>query len=123
MVSATSGDTMDGVVVSKPFGIDANGNHIDMAYAYDGSEFTLVYNKTVSVYNDTLTKEMNVTLPGEHTPVAYYDEVPIAYPITIDPTWTSMSGCWTYTDGTYNYTMWNSTGSSTVDSTNGSNPC
>ena len=36
VVSATSGDTMDGVVVSKPFGIDANGNHIDMAYAYDG---------------------------------------------------------------------------------------
>ena len=28
-------------------------------------------------------------------------------------TWTSANGCWTATDGTYNYTMWNATGANT----------
>jgi PKD repeat protein len=37
--------------------------------------------------------------------------VPVtAVPFLTDIPWVSAGGCWTYTDGTYSYVMWNSTG-------------
>ena len=47
-----------GVIIKKPYGIDANGKHIEMDYTYESSTLNLVY-----------------------------DRAGISYPLTIDPTY------------------------------------
>ena len=106
VVSASSGDTMRGIVITKPFGIDSAGNRIEMDYTYDGSDLNLVYNRTITKYTYA-----NI---ADKFPTPSYSE--IAYPLVIDPTWVSVGGN-AYSDTTsipgYNITMWNVTGTTT----------
>lgn len=104
VVSASSGNTMQGIIIENPFGIDATGKYVEMKYTYDGSNLNLVYNRTTT----TLIYVNDSDRIGSFV---YSD---IAYPLTIDPTWTS-SGAGAYstldTPG-YNVTKWNVSGAS-----------
>jgi PKD repeat protein len=59
VVSSTVNDLMSGVVIARPFGIDADGKYIEMDYALGGTTLTLTYDRNQK----------------------------IAYPLVIDPTW------------------------------------
>jgi PKD repeat protein len=111
IVSATSGDTMTGIIAEKPNGMDASGNVVPMEYTWDGANLNLEYNRTLQVFDSNLTNATNMRDASGFL-IPQFDYIGITYPLTIDPTWTSASGCWTYTDGTYNYMMWNTTGTS-----------
>jgi hypothetical protein len=100
IISASSGNTMAGIIITKPYGIDSNGNEIEMEYQYKAGALDLVYNKTIITY--ALEK-------GNITP--FYSQ--IQYPLIIDPTWMNTSGCWTTKNGNQTVIMWNSTGNST----------
>ena len=92
-------NTMAGIVAKQPFGYDANGNYIPMWYTYDGTALTLTYNDTVKQLDPEST-------PGN--PI--YDDVDIAYPINIDPTWIAYNGHYVaYTSNT-TIEYWNATG-------------
>ena len=117
IVSAISGNTMQGIVIEKPYGIDAAGKRIEMEYTYVDNKLNLVYNRTITTYTYS-----EVTIPAEMgnvssvatkgfvlTPV--YLE--IIYPLVIDPTWVSYDGHWKTTDGLYTIEMWNATGTTT----------
>jgi hypothetical protein len=86
IVSIISGNTMAGIILEKPFGIDNKGNLIDMDYTYEKGELTLNYNRTS-----------------------------IIYPLVIDPTWTSSTGFWTSSlnNNLTHLIMWNATGNTT----------
>jgi PKD repeat protein len=114
-VSATSGDTMSGLIAEKPFGIDNTGLYIPMEYQWNEktSSLDLVYNKSVLVFNEKVTIENGIDEKTGLFNKLVYDDVPITYPIVIDPTWTSASGCWTNISGSYTVIMWNTTGTST----------
>ncbi|MFA5715893.1 MAG: hypothetical protein WC998_09140, partial [Candidatus Paceibacterota bacterium] len=90
IVSTLAKDTTKGIVISKPFGVDANGNYVDINYTYSNGTLALVYDKA-RVYNDTLTKEINETIlsifPEDTELVKQYDYVDIKYPLIIDPTY------------------------------------
>jgi hypothetical protein len=120
IVSETSGDTMNGIVISKPFGVDAKGNYITMNYAYTGNSLQLVYDRTVYRYNHikTMSADNEITeYPISNTTETVkvktprFDSVPITYPLTIDPTWTFVVDHYQFitTDG-YTVEMWNTTG-------------
>ena len=49
IVSATSGNTMEGIVAEKPFGVDAVGNRVEMTYAWDGASLSLEYNRILEI--------------------------------------------------------------------------
>jgi PKD repeat protein len=102
IVSTLSDDTMTGIVASKPYGIDAAGNYIDMEYTYSDGSLNLIYNRTISIWLTNKTKGDQIL-----------KEFPITYPLIIDPTWTSTSGCWTATFDNQTVIMWNTTGKST----------
>jgi PKD repeat protein len=104
IVNATNGNTMDGIVAEKPFGIDAAGNRIEMDYSYDKGALNLNYNRTIVTYIQTDPFKMD-----SWTPI--FSE--ITYPLLIDPTWTNTGGCWTTTYGGWTVVMWNTTGSAT----------
>lgn len=112
IVSIKSGDTMNGIILEKPFGIDAKGNRIEMNYVYKDSVFTLDYNRTITKYEYKETtippSGKNLTSTIGYILTAVYSV--ITYPLIIDPTWTSAGGCWTTTDGAYTIVMWNATG-------------
>ena len=86
IVSLTSGDTMDGIVIEKPSIIDANGRSVPASYSLSGNTLSLNYNGSA-----------------------------FTYPYYVDPTWTSANGCWTasyvnITGYNTNVVMWNQTG-------------
>lgn len=112
IVSATNGDTMNGIILEKPYGIDAKKYRIDMEYNFDGFSLNLTYNKTISVINKTQTEKTNKKDDFGFL-IPQYDFIPITYPLIIDPTWTSAGGCWTTINGVYNVVMWNATGTTT----------
>jgi len=66
-----------GILVNKPFGIDASGRYVPMEYKYDGNNLILQYE-----YARELNKSSIEKLP-------VYDNYDIQYPLTIDPTYTS----------------------------------
>jgi PKD repeat protein len=105
IVNATNGNTMAGIVAERPFGVDAAGRNVSMTYTWDGSELHLVYNRTITTPNYTVS---------EQSPIPVYDYFNITYPLTIDPTWTQVGDHWvTYVMyGGNNYTVikWNTTG-------------
>jgi hypothetical protein len=86
IVSAINGNTMAGILLEKPYGIDAKGNLIEMEYTYEKGALTLNYNRTT-----------------------------ITYPLIIDPTWTSYYGSWrsTINNNLTHLVMWNTTGNAT----------
>lgn len=83
VVNKWNGNTMDGVTLERPFGIDANNRPIVMDYTYENEVLSLVYDKT------------NIT-----------------YPLIIDPTWVSFKSHWidNTTVSTQTIEMWNATG-------------
>jgi PKD repeat protein len=96
--TSKDGGYPSGIVISQPFGTDAAGRYVPMNYVYDGETLSLEYNRTLQVYNETLTKEINQTATKsfvESLLVPQYDYVPISYPLTIDPTY--------YLDGYHSY--------------------
>ena len=109
IVSATGKNTMVGIRVEQPYGIDAAGREVSMNYSWDGQELYLNYDREIRVINHARSIAMKKNS---------YDYYPIQYPLTIDPTWTSDSDRWkTFVEqGGVNYTvfMWNSTGTTEV---------
>jgi PKD repeat protein len=108
IVNKNNGNTQDGLILERPFGVDASGKFIDMQYTYKNGVLTLEYNRTI--LTPISPQSFN---PSTFTGKPDYLEEQITYPLTIDPTWTAASGCWTATDGTYNYVLWNASGNST----------
>lgn len=104
--SIDTSNTMDGIVAAKPFGIDADGKYIEMNYALDKNILTLVYNKTI------LSPKPKEFVKNQEDPINWTN-LPITYPLTIDPTWTLVGGCYTGTAGGWTYYMWNTAGSGT----------
>jgi hypothetical protein len=106
-------NTMDGIVAQSPTGVDAAGYPVPMSYKWDekNSVLSLVYDKTLQIYNDKLTKELNKTDEYGNI-IPQYDTIPVTYPLTIDPTWVSYLGHWidnTTLPGEA-VEMWNTTG-------------
>jgi len=117
IVSATSGLTMPGIIIEKPFGIDANGNYIDMDYTYTDGKLNLEYSRTITKYR---TEEITIPASQVNGTAAYNTTITvpeysaIAYPLIIDPTWTYVTGYGRYEDTTtvpgYTVVMWNQSG-------------
>lgn len=103
IISATSGYTMKGIVLVKPYGIDANNKRIEMDYEYTDGKLNLVYNRTITTYQKNPDDPLNL--------IPVYSQ--IAYPLTIDPTWVAVGDRWDTIDGAYTILMWNTTGSTT----------
>lgn len=113
IVSSTSQDTMKGIVLEKPYGVDASGNKIEMSYKYDGETLSLIYDRKIKIVNTTLTKERNLKSAGTGLLIPQYDLVPISYPLVIDPTWTAVGDRWEFYDGLYTVVKWNTSGTTT----------
>ena len=82
------GDTMDGITIPSPWGIDANGTYIPMHYSQhflNPTQLDLVFDNTT----------------------------PIVSPVTIDPTWVATSGFWTSISGSTTSIMCNTSGTVT----------
>lgn len=113
IVKSDMTNTMDGVVLQKPYGVDSNGHYIDMVYEYNEktNTFKLTYDRILHIYNDTLTKEYNKA-SKETDYVEKYDLIPISYPLVIDPTWVSFRSHWidNTTISGQTIEMWNVTG-------------
>lgn len=110
VVEDTFKDTMTGIVIAKPYGIDANGNYIEMDYAHSGNVLELKYEGKVRVLNKSYV------FPKEKKDVdqnLVYVWVPVAYPLTIDPTWTYVNPYYSTTVGSDTVLMWNTTGTYT----------
>jgi PKD repeat protein len=120
IVATNSFETMKGIVLEKPYGIDALGKRIEMEYKYDKGVLTLVYDRTITEY-EMIEKEVIVidnktgmeTTEIERTYVPVYSA--ITYPFVIDPTWVAYDGHWidNTTNATYTVEMWNTTGTTT----------
>jgi len=111
VVSKTSGNTMAGIVLEKPYGIDANDNRIEMEYTYGDGVLSLNYNRTITKYEKDVPEQLNIRgLPTLH-PV--YSQ--ITYPLVIDPTWVVVDDRWEDATSVPGYTliMWNTTGTTT----------
>ena len=81
-------DTMDGITIPAPWGIDSNGTYIPMHYSQhflNPTQLDLVFDNTT----------------------------PIVPPVTIDPTWVATSGFWTSISGTTTSIMCNTSGTVT----------
>ena len=81
-------DTMDGITIPAPWGIDSNGTYIPMHY----SQHFLTPTQLDLVFDNT---------------------TPIVPPVTIDPTWVATSGFWTSISGTTTSIMCNTSGTVT----------
>jgi PKD repeat protein len=69
-----------GIVIEKPYGIDASGRFVPMEYSYSDSTLFLNYAPYISINNVS-----EVSLMGA---VPIEDRVGIVYPLVIDPTYT-----------------------------------
>lgn len=109
IVNATGKNTMVGIRVEHPYGVDAAGRSVNMNYSWDGQELYLNYDREIRVINYSRSIASKKLI---------YNYYPIEYPLTIDPTWTADSDRWTtfVESGGVNYTvlMWNSTGTTEV---------
>ena len=103
IVSSVSDDTMSGLIASKPYGIDAAGNRIEMEYTYDKGALNLDYSRNITIWEIDEKTELPIKIK----------EVPITYPLLIDPTWTATEGRFEATDGDYKIIKWNTTGANT----------
>jgi len=119
IVSETSGNTMTGIIIEKPYGIDASGKRIEMEYTYVDGKLNLEYNRTITTYNVS-----EVIIPAEIGNISsvsttqlvitpFYSE--IAYPLVIDPTWVVVGDKEVCTDCVPGYTIirWTTSGSTT----------
>jgi len=113
IVATNSFETMKGIVLEKPYGIDANGKRIEMGYTYDKGVLTLVYDRTITEWIEE-DKIVIDNKTGKETTervwVPKYSQ--ITYPLVIDPTWVAYSGHWidNTTNATHTIEMWNATG-------------
>lgn len=98
IVSSTSGDTMAGIIAEKPYGIDAAGRYVEMAYEWDGSSLILKYDRVAIVPPKNFAEKPEL--------------VPITYPLVIDPTWTLVGSHYQTTSGSYTIEKFNTTGTS-----------
>jgi PKD repeat protein len=106
IVNATNGNTMKGLILEKPFGIDAAGNRIEMDYSYEKGILNLNYNRTITKY---IVPEGSKGMVDPKEILLKYSE--IIYPLTIDPTWTVVDDHYEAILGNGNLIMWNTTGS------------
>lgn len=109
IISATSGSTIGGIVLEKPYGIDASGKRIEMQYQYYNGILLLDYNRTITTY--VLSKDSKIVGKNITNLTPVYSQ--IAYPLIIDPTWTYVTDHWEQSAGGYNVFMWNATGTTT----------
>ena len=113
IVRSNSFETMKGIVLEKPYGIDANGKRIEMEYKYDKGVLTLVYDRTITewVEEDKIVID-NKTGTEITERVLVQKQSQIAYPLVIDPTWVAIDGHWidNTTSSTHIVEMWNATG-------------
>ena len=117
IVASNSFNTMDGIVLEKPYGIDANGKRIEMEYTYDKGVLTLVYNRVVTeweaVEKEVIVIDNKTGLERTEIEVIYVPKYsPITYPLAIDPTWVAIDGHWidSTSNATHTVEMWNATG-------------
>lgn len=107
IVSINSPNTMEGIVLNKPYGIDSKNNYIDMKYEYNNNELQLVYDRKIVSYE-------SIKLPNGSmikTLTKKYSD--ISYPLVIDPTWTFTTDHWVNTTSEYTLLKWNTTGTTT----------
>jgi len=111
IVSSVTKETMAGVILEKPYGIDNKGKRIEMEYTYRDGILNLEYNRTITEYTGSFVTQPNETSKWIYTPV--YSE--IAYPLIIDPTWVVVGDHEVCTDCVVGYTLvrWTTTGTTT----------
>ena len=117
IVATNSFNTMKGIVLEKPYGIDANGKRIEMEYTYDKGVLTLVYDRTITEYvreeKEVIVIDNKTGLERTEIEVIYVPKYsPITYPLVIDPTWVAIDGHWidSTSNATHTVEMWNATG-------------
>jgi len=113
IVASNSFETMKGIVLEKPYGIDAAGKRIEMEYTYKDGVLALVYDRTITewVEEDKIVID-NKTGTEITERVLVQKQSQIAYPLVIDPTWVAYNGHWidNTTNATHTIEMWNATG-------------
>jgi PKD repeat protein len=115
IVDKNNGNTIKGLILEKPFGIDSNGNRIEMEYKYKNGILILEYNRTVVTYKYPV-KTVGLFPTEEEIQIIYSN---ITYPLIIDPTWTAVLDHYEAEIGNETLIMWNSTGNSTWTTPNG----
>jgi len=116
IVRSNSFETMTGIILEKPYGIDANGKRIEMEYTYEKGVLTLVYDRTITEWVEEEKIVIDNKTSEETTEIVWVQkQSQIAYPLVIDPTWVAYNGHWidNTTNATYTVEMWNATGSTT----------
>jgi PKD repeat protein len=103
IVSLTSGNTMEGTIIDRPFGIDASGRYIEMNYTYVDGKLNLNYDRYYFTYK--LNNDKTDLIPIKNN---------IQYPLTIDPTWIFISaGHYNSSVSGYMLEVWNTSGTTT----------
>jgi hypothetical protein len=116
IIESNSINNMQGIILLKPYGIDANGNYIEMNYLQNGNILSLNYNKQIKVFNESYK-----ILEDEkgYNPSLAFKFIDIKYPLIIDPTWEYVADHYETTVDSDVIIMWNTTGSTSYTIPNG----
>jgi len=113
IVRSNSFETMKGIVLEKPYGIDAAGKRIEMEYTYKDGVLALVYDRTITEWVEEEKIVIDNKTSEKTTEIVWVPKYSaITYPLVIDPTWVAYNGHWidNTTNATYTVEMWNATG-------------
>jgi len=116
IVRSNSFETMKGIVLEKPYGIDAAGKRIEMEYTYKDGVLALVYDRTITEWVEEEKIVIDNKTSEETTEIVWVPKYSaITYPLVIDPTWVAIDGHWidNTTNATHTVEMWNATGTTT----------
>jgi len=114
IVATNSFETMKGIVLEKPYGIDANGKRIEMEYTYEKGVLTLVYDRTITEWVAKEKIVIDNKTGGETTEIAWVPKYSaITYPLVIDPTWVVFGDHYRSYYSAYTLEKWETTGTTT----------